>query len=259
MLRATAVNVFLLFIAGLVTEQPSMAQDAPGEVSQYEASVSWLGLTPKGNVQTNSNRVDFGSDLGIDRMQSQVGFWFLANPWERNGIFVEFIPYRFDGELTLTRSFRFGGVTFPVNEPITATASLNFVSGGYHRTVLRRNHFDGGLLAGVGYMALRSDAVGPSVGEAEVDRDIVFPLVGFIGRYRPGTQSQFTIRGEIRGMTFGSYGSYLDVSGSVAFNLSPHIAIEAGYRVLDGDGHHKTRGADVNFHGPLITFRMHDR
>jgi hypothetical protein len=108
-------------------------------------------------------------------------------------------------------------------------------------------------------MALRSDAVGPSVGEAEVDRDIVFPLVGFIGRYRPGAQSQFTIRGEIRGMTFGSYGSYLDVAGSVAFNLSPHIAIEAGYRVLDGDGHHKTRGADVNFHGPLITFRMHDR
>jgi hypothetical protein len=259
MLRATAGNAFLLLIAGLLTAQTSIAQDAPGEVSQYEASVSWLGLTPKGDVQTNSNRVDFGSDLGIDNMQSQVGFWFLANPWERNGIFVEFIPYRFDGEMTLTRSFRFGGVTYPVNEPITAKAALTFISAGYHRTILTRPHFDGGLLAGVAYMAVRSDAVGPSVGKAEVNRDIAFPLVGFIGRYTPAAESAFTIRGEIRGMTFGSYGSYLDVAGSVGFKVSPHIAIEAGYRVVDGDGHHNTRGADVNFRGPVITFRMHDR
>jgi hypothetical protein len=59
-------------------------------------------------------------------------------------------------------------------------------------------------------------------------------------------------------MTFGSYGSYIDVSGALAFNLSQHIRIEAGYRTVDGAGHNETRGADLNFRGPTITFRMHD-
>jgi hypothetical protein len=59
-------------------------------------------------------------------------------------------------------------------------------------------------------------------------------------------------------MTFGSYGSYIDVSGALGFNLSQHFSIEAGYRTVDGAGHNKTRGADLNFRGPTITFRMHD-
>jgi hypothetical protein len=59
-------------------------------------------------------------------------------------------------------------------------------------------------------------------------------------------------------MTFGSYGSYIDASGALAFNLSQHISIEAGYRTIDGAGHLKTRGADLNFRGPTVTFRMHD-
>src|SRR5262249_57188202 len=103
---------------------------------------------------------------------------------------------------------------------------LNYVSAGYLREIINRAHIQGRLLAGVAYFGLRSSASSPSVGSAEVNRDVPFPLVGFLARYSPGEDSQWSLRGEIRGMTFGSYGSYLDVSGALAFNLSQNISIE---------------------------------
>jgi hypothetical protein len=246
-------------IAELLTVEITVAQEAPGRRSQYEASVSWLGLTPRGNVQTNSNRVEFDSDLGIDGMQSQTGFWFLARPWDRGGLFVEFIPYGFDGEQTVTRNFRFGGVTYTVNEPVTAKASLTYLSLGYHRNIVARPRVEAGLLAGVAYFNLSARTKSPSAGPAEVDRTVPFPLAGLITRYSPSATSRFAFRGEIRGMTFGSYGGYIDFAGAVGLSLSRHAALEAGYRLIDGDGHHRTRGGTLNFQGPIIILRLFDR
>jgi len=259
--RRTGILVcqpFFLVIALLLLDQSSIAQTSPGEVDAYEVSASWLLFAPSGNVQTNSNRVQFASDLGIDGTQSQVGFWFLIQPWHRSGLFAEFIPYRFDGEQTTASSFRFGGLTYPSNQSVTSKATLNYVSAGYLREIVNRAHIQGRLLAGVAYFGLRSSASSPSVGSAEVNRDIPFPLVGFLARYTRSEDSQWSLRGDIRGMTFGSYGRYIDVSGAFAFNVSQHISIEAGYRTVDGVGHTETRGADLNFRGPTITFRMHD-
>jgi hypothetical protein len=253
-----AFQVVFLVITLLLLGKSSLAQDFPGKVDGYEVSASWLLFAPSGNVQTNSNSVQFASDLGIDRTQSQVGFWFLIQPWHRNGLFAEFIPYRFDGEQTTTRSFRFGGVTYPPNQSVTAKAALNYVSVGYMHHIVNRGRIQGRLLAGVAYFRLRSSASSPSVGSAEVNRDVPFPLVGFQARYAHAENSQWSLRGDIRGMTFGSYGSYIDASGALAFNVSSHISIEAGYRTVDGAGHNETHGADLNFRGPTITFRMHD-
>jgi hypothetical protein len=256
--RTMMCRTFFFVAAIVLMGQTLKAQESPGKVYGYEVSGSWLGFTPKGNVQTNSNLVEFDSDLGIDGMQSQVALWFLIKPWYRSGLFGEFTPYRFNGEQTITRSFRFGGVTYAANQPVSAKATLNYVSFGYLHEVVNSARFEGKLLAGVAYFGLRSSATSPLVGTAEVNRDVPFPLAGFLGRYSPSEDSQFSLRGDIRGMTFGSYGSYIDVSGAFAFNVSEHISLEAGYRAVDGHGHHKTRGADLNFRGPTITFRLHD-
>src|SRR5215469_6920790 len=139
--RRTAIlgfQAFFFVVALLLMSQSSIAQAHSGQTDGYEFSASWLPFTPSGNVQTNSNRVQFASDLGIDGTQSQVGFWFLIQPWNRNGLFAEFIPYRFDGEQTNTRSFRFGGVTYPSNQSLTSKATLNYVSAGYLRDIVNR-------------------------------------------------------------------------------------------------------------------------
>jgi hypothetical protein len=256
--RIFPFQAIFLVSALLLMGQSAIAQTFPGKGDGYEASVSWLLFAPSGNVQTNSNSVQFGSDLGIDGTQSQVGFWFLIQPWQRSGLFAEFIPYRFDGEQSSSSSFRFGGATFPANQSVTSKATLNYASAGYMHDMVDRGRIQGRLLAGIAYFGLRSSASSPLVGSAEVNRDIPFPLVGFLARYSPGEDSQWSLHGDIRGMTFGSYGGYIDVSGALAFNLSRHLSIEAGYRMVDGDGHSNTRGADLNFRGPTITFRMRD-
>jgi hypothetical protein len=197
-----------LIITGVLTAQVSTGQEAPGKAVRYEISASWLGLTPGGNVQTNLNVVDFGSDLGIDGMASQAGFGLLVVPWDRSGIFGEFIPYRFAGAQTTARGFRFGGVSYGVNEPVTSDATLNYLSLGYHRNVLNRPRIEVGLRAGAAYMGVRAQASGPSAGSAEVNRDVLFPLAGLVAQYFPAKPG-FNLRGEVRGMRCGGYGRYI--------------------------------------------------
>src|SRR5215510_1457377 len=257
MFRMEVVCFFFVVFAGFSTVPVLIAQISPGKTAQSEVSVGWLGLTPSGNVLTNSNRVDFVSDLGIHRMQSQAGVWF-ATKRNRSGLFVEFIPYRFSGDRTITRSFRFGGVTYPVNERITATASLNYISAGYQRSFVDRPSLELALQAGAVYIGVRARANSPSIGSAEVNRDVPFPLVGLGMRYSPSEKSRFSIRSQTRGMTFGSYGKYIDVAGYLGFKLSQHVDIDAGYRLIDGEGHHATRGAELKFHGSTIGLRIHD-
>src|SRR5262245_36595355 len=255
---ATTVSSLLLITTGLLVGPKATAQEAAGKAIHYEISASWLGLTPGGKVQTNSNRVDFVSDLGIDGMASQAGFAFLVRPWNRSGVFGEFIPYRFSGEQTLERGFRFGGVSYDVNEAVSSEASLNYLSFGYHRNIVDRSRIEVGVRVGAAYMGVKARASSPSAGSAEVNRNVLFPLVGLVTQYFPGNRG-LNLRGEIRGMTFGGYGGYLDVGGAIGFTLSPRMTLDAGYRAVNGDGHSRTRGAEVNFRGPVVTFRLHDR
>lgn len=251
------VGLVFLILAGFSAGPALLAQVPTGKTGETEVSVSWLGLTPGGNVLTNSNQVDFATDLGINRMQSQAGLWF-ATKRNRSGLFVEFIPYRFSGDRTITRSFRFGGVTYPVNERISATASLNYFAAGYQRSLVDRPKVELVLQAGAAYFGVRARASSATIGSAEVNRDVPFPLVGLGMSYTPSEESRFSLRSQIRGMTFGSYGKYFDVAGTLGFKLSQHVVIDTGYRLIDGEGHHATRGAELNFHGPTVALRVHD-
>ena len=257
----TAVRCCLVIIAGLLSTRTLPAQRLPAaQTVQYDVSAGWFILTPKGNVQTNSNRVDFISDLGMDSAQSQFAFQFAVIPSARSRIFVEFTPYRFSGEETITRSFRFGGVSYNVNERVTSKASLNYVAVGYQREIVNRSRIDFGILGGIGYMGVTAKANAEVAGSAEVTRRLPFPLVGLAARSRPvPDKSRFSIRGNTKGMSFGSLGHYFEGSGAVGFAVSPHITIEPGYFVVDGNGHHTTRGAQFSLRGPTITIRFHDR
>jgi hypothetical protein len=184
----------------------------------------------------------------------------MAKRRDRSGIFIEFIPYRFSGDQTLTRSFRFGGVTYGVDDRVSAKARLNFVSVGYQYNVLNSPRLELGIVGAAAYVAVKARANSPAIGSAEVNRAIPFPLVGLAAHYSPVVlRSWFSIRGETRGMSFGSYGRYFDGAVALGFDVSPHVTFEPGYRVVDGDGHHATRGAQFNFRGPAVAVRVHDK
>src|SRR4051812_28913010 len=91
---------------------PLKGQQHAGQTTAYETAATWLGVTPRGNVTTNSNIVNFQSDLGMASLQSQAKFQFVIIPSDRKRIQIDFLPYRFSGETMVNRSFRFGGVTY---------------------------------------------------------------------------------------------------------------------------------------------------
>jgi hypothetical protein len=248
--------VMWFFVSGAST--PSAAQMPAAQRTAYEFSAAWLGLAPRGDVKTNSNTVNFSSDLGMESLQSQVRFRFGIRPSDRKRIQIDFLPYRFDGETTIERSFRFGGVTYDIDERVTSKASLNYIAGAFQYDFVHQPSLSVGVIGAVAYLGLKAEASSPSAGPSEVKRRIAFPLAGAAVRISPSRLSWLTIRAEGRGMSFGSYGRYVEGAGGIGFRVAPHVTVEGGYYVVDGDGHHGTRGAKFRFSGPSIGLWIHD-
>jgi hypothetical protein len=235
------------------------AQGPAGHRTAYEIAGAWLGVTPRGSVTTNSNTVNFLSDLGMSKLQSQIKFEFVIRPSDRKRIQINFVPYRFDGETMTQRSFRFGGVTYSSNERITSKASLNQIAGAFEYDFVQSPKLEVGVIGAITYMRVRAEADSPSAGQNKVERHIAFPLAGAAVRILPSSRLPWlALRTEGKGMSFGSYGRYIEGAGTVALKISPGVTIEAGYHIVDGDGHHGTRGAKFRFSGPLIGLRLHD-
>jgi hypothetical protein len=87
------------------------------------------------------------------------------------------------------------------------------------------------------------------------------PLAGAEGRVFliPGSRL-VNLNGEIKGMSLGDYGHYLQVTGSVGVGLGRHLTLEAGYRLVDADVHRKdqTRGFSPRFSGLLLSLQLRD-
>jgi len=253
---------FLLFVMAFLLFNPAASLDAQtpsAETTAYEFSAAWVGVTPRGTVTTNSNTVDFLADLGMASLQSQARFHFTIRPSERKRIFIEFLPYRFSGENIVERDFRFGGVTYKASERITSKASLKYVAAGFQYDFVHRQRVDAGIIGAVAYLGLSADAVSTSAGNSEVDRNIGFPLAGGAVRFSPVSRLPWlTIRAEGKGMSFGSYGHYVEGAAGIGFRMASHFTLESGYRMVDGDGHQGTRGAKFRLNGPFIGIRVHD-
>ncbi len=236
-----------------------VAAIAQGEKYGYEFTASYWPVTPSGNVLTHGERTDFRSDLGI-RNRGLPMFAAVIKTAERHGFTVEFVPYRFDCENTLTKNFRFGGRTYSAQEKIHSEASINYFFGGYQYDLVRRDRGYLELVAGVAYFGASVDVQRQQFGSATEDRKLPLPIAGVKFRIFPFHGDTFNINGEVKGMSYGGFGRYIQPNVNATLAVSRHVRLQAGFNLVDADAHtsDELKGFKMRFAGPIFSVQLHD-
>src|ERR1041384_1754703 len=201
-----AAFVFLLVIVcNCWNPSPAGAQ---GATWGYEFTAGVWPVTPSGNVLSHGTTTDFRSDLGIGSKVHPI-FKAVIKPAAKHGFSVEFVPYRFEGENTLAKSFRFAGQTYPAQDTIHSKANLNYLYGGYQYDILRRERGFLAVVAGIAYFDASVRAESRVFGSSDEERKLPLPIAGVRFRVFPFEGDFFNINGEIKGMSYGGYGRYI--------------------------------------------------
>ena len=242
------VIIVVLFTAVL------RAQDA--EHFRVELTLSGWATSVEGDVQAGGLPVDLESDLALEDRWTFFGRLVLK-PARRHRVIIEGAPYRFEGRNTLQRTIVYAGRTYTISEDVASSAELTYVFGGYQYDFLSRPTGHLGIQGGVAYV----DAVGEisSITRAITGRHqerFPIPLAGIEGRgfIVPGRVS---ISGEIRGMTLGPFGRFIQGGVDAGVTLGP-VTFMAGYKVLDSDVHEEEGGSGVRprISGPVFSIQF---
>ena len=246
----------LVIVCSCWNPTPAAAQ---GEKWGYEFTASFWPLSPSGNVLTHGTTTDFRSDLGF-KSRGHPMFKAVVKTAERHGFTFEFVPYRLDADNTLTRSFRFNGQTYPAQDTIHSEASVNYIFGAYQYDLVKAERGYVELIAGVAYFDASVRAVSQTAGSATEQRNVPLPIVG--GRFRifPFRGDTFNIDGEVKGMSYGSFGRYINPTVNAALAVSSHVRLQAGFNLVDADAHDtdRAKGFKLRFAGPIFSVQVHD-
>jgi len=174
-----------------------------------------------------------------------------------NRLLVEGTPYRLDGTTTLTRTFTFSGKTYTVSTPITSHAEINEAFFGYQYDVLSRSGGHVGIQVGAAYFNASGTVSNPTTGSASDSITIGLPLLGAEGRVFL-VPNRVNINGQVKGMSFGSYGKYVETEFNLGVSPLKYLTIQASYRFVDIDIHESTGSRVVNprFSGPVFSIQL---
>ena len=200
--------IFLL----LVWTSAAFAEDF-----RFEITASYWPLNPTGTVLTPTDQVDLKSDLGIQGRKSEALLKVVFKPSGRHRLNFEAVPYRFNGANTITRTFTFGGVTFPALVQTQSQIDIDYYFGSYQYDVVSNTRGHAGVVAGVAYFHAKgavqttpiqvlSVVISPAATE---ERSLPLPVIGGEFRYfLIPTRKVLNINDEVNGISLGLEGKY---------------------------------------------------
>jgi hypothetical protein len=220
----------------------------------------WL-IQPSGSIRSDGETVDLRSDLGIRDQKRHLYYKLTFKPGRKHRLLLESIPYDIKGENTIDRPLTFGGREYAIREQIGSRAKMRYLFGGYQYDVVKRDQGHAGVLLGVGYFDAQVMATSERAAGAEQGK-IPMPMVG--GEFRaypiPGSD-WLNFNGEVKGMSLGSYGRYINSTLNLGLTLGGRLTFQAGYTLVDFDIHEKdqSQAFKMRFNGPIFSLQLRDR
>jgi hypothetical protein len=256
------MRLLRFYLTVLAVSAATLAAQDDNESFHIEVTAGgWIRDT-SGTIQSGVTPVDLRSDLAIDQKATQFYGRLVLKPARRHRFVVEGVPYGLSGANNISRTITFAGRTYTVTDRVVSDADITYVSGAYQFDVVSRpaGHF--GLLGGVAYVNATGTLVSQGLGFSGTEsQSFPFPVAGAEFRAFPvAGRSIFSIGGEIKGMSLGSYGHFVQGIAQAGIGLGRHLTLQAGYMVADADVHRKdqTRGIAPRFTGPLFTIQIRD-
>ncbi len=241
---------------GLAASGPFSSSDDPESFHVELTGSAWL-LDSSGTIQASGTPVDLVTDLGAEQRQLTFYGRLVVKPGRKHRIILEGTPVRLTGFNVVNRTITYRGQTFNVSDTLRSSADFNYFFAGYQYDLVSgpRGHF--GLSVGGAYLNATGTIQSVDTNTVATKSETLgLPLAGAEGRFFLLPRSKFLmVEGGARGMGVGSYGHYIEATGSGGLALG-EFAFLAGYRWADVDLHDTSSsqsGVDVRFKGPIFS------
>jgi len=236
----------LLGLAVLASLSAVFATRALGqeEFDEYKLRLIgyWFYSNPTGTVQGHADSVpiDFQRDLGFSSYSTGGGEldWKFTH---KNHFYVVLVPLFTSKQFILTRTITFQGQTFDVGAQVNSELHAFYVAPGYQYDIIRRRR--GHLGLGVQMDLFKTNAKitalgsvsggGSASGSYSASGSLLapIPVAGPQFRLYLTDSPRVFLEGNLYGMYFFGYGSFVSTAGDLGVTLNKHISINAGYQL----------------------------
>jgi hypothetical protein len=257
----------ILFLLLLGIAPRLMAQQSE-EFDQYKIRLQtyWFYSQPTGTVQGHADQVpvDFQSDLHFNTYSTFSGKvdWKFTH---KNHLYIAVSPFFTDKQTTLNRTITFQGQTFDVGGTVKGQLHAFYVAPGYQYDIIRRRRGHLGLAAQIN--VFKTTAKISAVGEVSGGGSVVsataasgsvlapIPVAGPEFRLYLTNSPRLFVEGNVFGMYFFGYGSFVSSAGLIGVTLTKHISISGGYNLashLTVNGASDRLGLQLSQKGALV-------
>lgn len=245
------VAIRLALLLAFVVPPVVRAQQSE-EFDNYKLRIDafWFYSRPTGDIKGHGDMVpvDFNSDLAFSSYSTFTGKvdWKFTH---KNHFYVAFAPLYTSKTTTLNRTITFQGQTFDVGATVKSDLHAYFVAPGYQYDIIRRRRGHLGLAAQINLFntsaKISSSASisggGSASGSVRASGSLLapIPVAGPEFRLYLTNSPRLFVEGNLFGMYFFGYGSFVSTAATVGVTLTKHITANAGYQLgshLDVNG-----------------------
>ena len=235
------LSLCLLFLVVAVPELRAQSKD---EFDSYKIRLegSWLYSQPSGSVEgsTESGAIDLKEQWGSKSSSSFAGKldWRFTR---KNHLYFIGVPFHRSNETILTRTIVFEGKTFEAGLTTQSNLDANMYGVGYQYDIIRRKHGHLGIAAQLNLFDINASfnaaaqVTGDGVHHAAVSASgslmATIPVAGPEFRLYLTNSPRVFLDGQVFGMYFFGYGSYVSTAGSLGFSITKHVSLRAGYQM----------------------------
>ena len=221
-------RLLILCGAGMMLSAP-VARAQPAWTLDVETGVAFPGYNDIRIPGDTGTTFSFSEELTTDpapyfrlRLTRQLG--------SQHSLGVLVAPLRLDAAGSLDRPLDFAGTQFPAGTPLEGSYRFDSYRLIYRWAAIRRAHFRGeiGLAAKIRDAAIRVEGGGL---EAEKKNTGLVPLVSFRADWTWREKWHLLVDGDALA---ASQGRAEDVLAAIRFDAHPRVAVNLGYRILEG-------------------------
>jgi hypothetical protein len=254
------------FALALAAATPAAAQfqvkkpAAPGD--DYHVELGMTFWTPDPDVVIRfdgpagiGSDVDFVQEFGIGSKRFRE-FRATVKPGRKHKIRVDHVPFKYDAEATIQRTFTFGGRTYTVGAPASTDLKWDLWKFGYEWDFVSGPAGFVGAVVDVKYSKVSAEISAAGLGVEAAEADAPVPGLGAIGRGNLG--KYFSVTGEFTAFKMPDSfseeidGKFFDFDLYGTVNLGRNVGAQIGYRSITVDYTFDEDAGDLKMKGPYF-------
>jgi hypothetical protein len=216
---------------------------APDEDYHVELGVAFWSPDPDLVIRLDApagfgSDVDFVEEFGIEKKRF-TEFRATLKPGRKHKIRFDYVPFKYDAETVIQRTFVFGGREFTVGIPASTDVTWDLWKFGYEWDVVSGAAGFAGLVVDLKYSKVSAEISAAGLGTEVAEANAPVPGIGGIARGY--FSSSFSVTGEFTAFKVPDSlseeidGTFYDFDIYATYNVGRHLGLQAGYRSITVD------------------------